>query len=283
MTRGLPKAALDQNVSAEDLGLWAQDDNTGCVTGMLRESGGSVLLWHIEEDTIGYFDIPRIVSFVLPGETLSAFLYPYLLPGPAFGWGEGQLHAVDSLHLRRNGCAGTFTSVAAWLVWRLGAAMDAREILRALAPFVDGCAINVAHATGSGVQAATHAIGGPHLSSCRLRAAPGSLLIQANAIARASRAFARAEDLRARDRALYERRVERAQAHVERVRTRGDEPSPQDVIAMLASRKGGNYALANRDVKAHCVARVSATAIEVHVESGSAHASDVYRPDWRSG
>jgi hypothetical protein len=277
-----PVAGVDQDVSDEDLGLWAQDDNTGCVTVMLRQAGGSVLVWHIEEDTIGYFDIPRIVSFALPGQTLSAFLYPYLLPGPAFGWGSGQLHAVDSLHLRRDGAPGAFTSVAAWLIWRLGRAVDARAIIRALSPFVDGCAINIAQVSGRVAQATTIELGGRYLASRRLRAAPGALSVQTNAVTRADSQFGRAEALRARERALYERRGLRAQALVERARAQGDEPAPQDIVAMLANRRGGSYALANRDVKAHCVARVSAAGIEVYVEAGSAHAGDLYRPGWHS-
>ncbi len=50
---------------------------------------------------------------------------------------------------------------------------------------------------------------------------------------------------------------------------------------MIASRRGGSYAYANADVKAHAVACVSAAGIEVHVASGPAHPGDVYRPGWR--
>ena len=146
---------LDAAVPSE-WALWAQDDNAGCQTGMLRRGGGSVVLWHTEEDTIGFLDAPRVAVFSIGAEERGAFVYPYLLPGPAFGWGAGQLHAVDSLHTRRDETlGGTLSGVASWLVWRIGRAMDARDVLLSLVPFVDGCAIHVV-GSGAPVTATTH-------------------------------------------------------------------------------------------------------------------------------
>ena len=272
-----------RRVTTEELGLWAQDDNTGCQTGTLRQADGSVLLWHTEEDRLGLLDNPRLATFEIPGETLSAFVYPYLLPGPAFGFRADQIHAVDSLVLKR-GLAprGGFTSVASWLVWRLGSAAPASEILRALSPYLDGCAINLVRRTRRGVQMETHEIGGRHVQSRRLRPDAGAFCVQANAVLRPESPLTRHEHLSPRARAPYERRVARARAALGRRLATAGEPAPDDIVQLLASRRGGRYAFANLTVKAHCVARVSAEGFEIYVRSGAAHPADVYRPQWRS-
>jgi hypothetical protein len=254
-----------------DLALWAQDDNTGCQTGVLRCRDGSILLWHTEEDTIGYFDRPRLITLAVPGEARSAFLYPYLLPGPAFGWQREQIHAVDSLHMKRiPGAAGAFTAVASWLVWRLGPAIPAREVLRALCPYVDGCAIVVAQPSPGGATAMVHEIGGRHVQSRRLGARARSLVFQVNIVDRLDSPLGREQATRARDRALYEGRIRRAREAIERIR----DPGPGELIRIMSNRRGKSYAYANIDVKAHCIARVSAAGIDLHTGAGAAHAAD---------
>ncbi|AUX47342.1 uncharacterized protein SOCE26_088610 [Sorangium cellulosum] len=278
-----PLVAGGQPVSADELALWAQDDNTGCQTGMLRREDGSVLLWHTEEDTIGYFDRPRIASFaIVGGAPLFAFLYPYLIPGPAFGFSARQVHAVDSLHVQRaNTPAGALTSAASWLVWRLDGAVDTRAITRALSPFVDGCAINVARASGRDVAAENVEIGGRRALRRRLHARVGSLVFQANAVSRPQSLLATEEALRARERGPYERRTERTLQAIARLRADRSDPGPQDVLKLMSSRQGGSYAYANRDVMAHCVAHIGATGIALYAQSGPAHPTDVYSPQWR--
>ena len=113
---GLARLAKRHGARAIELAAWAQDDSGGCQTGALRLASGDVLAWHTEEDTIGLFDEPRVVTMRVGGVARSAFLYPYLLPGPAFGWQRDRFHAVDTLHVdRRRTGAGALTSVASWL------------------------------------------------------------------------------------------------------------------------------------------------------------------------
>jgi hypothetical protein len=50
---------------------------------------------------------------------------------------------------------------------------------------------------------------------------------------------------------------------------------------MLAGRRGGTYAFANADVKAHCVAVIGREGFELHAEAGPACRGDAYRPAWR--
>ncbi len=86
----------------------------------------------------------------------------------------GQIHAVDSLHTRRDQpFEGTLSGVASWLVWRIGPEVPARAILLALAPFVDGCAIHVARAAEGRVSVETHEIAGRVVQTRRLGARAG--------------------------------------------------------------------------------------------------------------
>jgi hypothetical protein len=271
-----------ERVSPLELALWAQDDNAGCQTGMLRQRGGAVLAWHTEEDTIGYLDRPRIASFAVGGEEWCAFVYPYLLPGPAFGWRPGQLHAVDSLYTRRAlGALGTLSGVASWLVWRVGPEVEIRELLRSLAPFLDGCAIHVVSSASPSVTADCHEIAGSVVKSRSLGARAGSVSLQVNAVSQTKGPLGREEEMSRRTRGLYERRLARMRAGVARLPRESVGSGPQEVLRMLSSRQGGSYAYANGDVKAHAVALVAPSSLEVHVGAGPADASDVYAPRWR--
>ena len=265
---------------ASDWALWTQDDNAGCQTGMLRRAGGSVVLWHTEEDTIGFLDEPRIALFSIGAEQRGAFVYPYLLPGPAFGWGAGQLQAIDSLHTRRDATlAGTSSGVASWLVWRIGRAMEARDVLLPLVPFVDGCAIHVvggdARITGT-----THEIAGRAVLSRALGRRPGSFTVQVNTVSVRSGPVAREEEMSARTHRLYERRLQRMRDDIAHLPSRA-EASGEQVLRMLASRRGGSYAYANSDVGAHAIATFAVDeGLAMHVGGGPAGLDDVYRPSF---
>lgn len=276
----LPKIA-GARVTAEDLGLWVQDDNTGCQTGMIRRHDRSVILWHTEEDTIGYIDAPRLASLRVGGATRSAFIYPYLLPGPAFGWSDEQAHAVDSLHTRRvDAPVGSYTSVASWLVWRLGPELEVAAVARALRPFVDGCAINVVRRGGGAPSAEVVEIGAGQVQRRVLRARAGEIEAQANAVADPDSALVRSEAMSARQRGLYVRRVERARAAMRALADLPGGASPQAVLRMLADRRGRGYANSNSDVFGHCVAEISAAQLRVHVGAGPAQVGATYRARW---
>jgi hypothetical protein len=271
---------LGEPVSAGDLALWMQDDNAGCQTGLLRRAGGSVLLWHTEEDTIGYFDRPRVLTLMTGEEDRSAFLYAYLLPGPAFGWQRDQIHAVDTLDLRREGApAGAFTSVAAWIVWRLGPRIPVREVLRALSPYVDGCVIHVVR-PGDPATAETHEIGGRHVVSRLLPRRAGASRVQVNLASRPDIAIALDQWMPARELAGYGARARRMSEDLDRIVGRGERAvGGEEILRMIASRRGGAYAYANGDVKAHMVAEIGARGVVIHIGSGAAHPGDVYRPE----
>lgn len=265
-------------VTEMELAFWLQDDNTGCQTGMVRLDSGAVLFWHTEEDTIGYFDRPRVAEFVTGGETRRAFLYPYLMPGPAFGWSGGAFHALDSLHVRRpvDGCALP-TCVVAWLVWRLADKLPLAEIVEPLGPFLDGCAVHVVARRAGDVTVESVELGGAHAVARTLPQRTGCWNFQGNAVLRATGPLGRLEALTDGERSKYERRRLRTAAALNQWNAAGG-ADPSRVLELLASRRGGSYGYANGDVMAHCVGLVDERHVEVHVESGAALPGDRYRP-----
>ena len=273
-----------QAVTEQDLGFWLQDDNTGCQSGMLRSHDGRIVFWHTEEDTIGYFDRPRIVAMTVAGRAWHSFVYPYLLPGPAFGWSEGVFQAVDSLSVQRGaGDVGCPVCVATWLTWRLAGQVDVLRVLRALRPFVDGCALNVVARRDGGrpVTGTTYEFGRQHVCARELRAAGGSWQFQANAVSSAAEPLRADEALDGDERRRYEARRDRTGQAIERLTTRlADGAWPDAVLAMLASRRGGSYAYANDDVETHCVGLAAPERIAIYAAPGSASRGDRFRPQF---
>ena len=267
-------------VTARELALWLQDDNTGCQTGLLRLAGGDVLFWHTEEDTIGHFDRPRLAALTVGKQTWHAFLYPYLLPGPAFGWQSGCFHAVDSLHIRRNNF-GALTSVAAWLAWRLGGEVDPAELFH-LCPFIDGCAIQRVVRSPGGVAASVQELGRDFRARRHAARAGGQPAVSGQLRAAVRQpAGPGGGARRTAERERYCARLERTEQAVREL-VRAGQATPQRILKLLASRSGGSYAYANADVKAHCVGVASRESIVLHVGSGAALAGDDYGPQFHA-
>ncbi len=274
-------ASVDgQTISAADLAFWLQDDNTGCQTGMLRLADASVLFWHTEEDTIGYFDRARIVSFQIGEQQLHSLIYPYLIPGPAFGWSPGVFQAIDSLHVRRAPSdVGCPTCVASWLTWRLAGQLPPRRVLLALRPFVDACAINVIDVRTRQVTATIHEIGHRHVCSRSLPRVAGAWQFQPNAVSESATPLLADEALPLGERARYDARTQRTCVAVSKVLASGV-PTADDIVQLLASRRGGSYAYANADVKTHCVGQASPGRIELYAAPGAATVDDCYCPQF---
>ena len=173
---------------------------------------------------------------------------------------------------------GALSGVASWLVWRIGPEMPAREVLRSLTPFVDGSAVHVVSRSRAGVVAESHEVAGSVVKSRRLGARSGSVSVQVNAVCELKGRLGQEEELSPASRALYQRRLDRMKSGIERVGSLPEGYSPQAILRMIASRRGGSYAYANFDVKAHAVAVVSSDRLDVHVGSGPAAPDDVYRP-----
>jgi hypothetical protein len=253
--------------SADDLALWLQDDNTGCQTGVLRAGDGSVLLWHTEEDTIGYFDRPRLVEMQIGPARLGAFLYPYLLPGPAFGWCPRGLLAYDSLSVRRSAGGGTPTSTLSWILWSAQGELEPHATALALTPFLDGGAFTLVTRGERGVTAQVLEVGGELAVVAALADVPFAHRLQVNMVSEQAGALAALETLEEADRKPYRERLARSARQLEACA-----PEEAALQAMLASDEGGEWAFANADVVAHLVARVSQERLALQIGVGPARA-----------
>lgn len=265
-----------------DFALWLQDDTGGCQTGMLRTEDGGVLFWHTEEDTVGYCNRPKIVHFKTPGFSRCAFLYPYLLPGPAFGWGEHYFYAVDSLTIRREGSeTGAFTALASWLVWRLAARLSLKQMIRYLAPFVDACAINVLHQSKRRVYAEKIEFGERQQISGRLPARTDSFMFQVNEISDPSAALARLELMSSASHKRYQGRKARTESYLHRVLASRKPKTLESLEALLSSRTGGQYAYANEDVKGYAAGILRRTGpLLLAVGGVPLMKNETLRPSW---
>lgn len=262
--------ALEGSARALLLALFLQDDNTGCQTGIYRAADGSVILWHTEEEvTDSRLDEVRLVVFTLPSArgnvTVWAFVYPDLLPGPAFAWrSDGFVLAVDSLYLRPDTNGAMLANVATWLALRLGSAVDPEAIVASLAPFRDGYGLTiVTQPAGPGVAASRVEFAGEMSLPAHLPAAPGAFLFQVNVFSDKDSAIARRyERIDPAERREYEMRIRRTARWVSQLIP--DEHGPQKFLALLRSRRGGDYAYSNADVRAYCVIRLSERMLEVY-------------------
>jgi hypothetical protein len=249
---------------------------------------GSAILWHTEEDVEAapgeHFDALRLARFqVDDGQgavEIHAFIYPDLLPGSAFAWrSDGYAQAVDTLHTRPldKPIGGLLANSLCWLSLRLGAAMDLGELLSTLQPFYTGYAINALFRTGERVEAHQYEFAGSYLTHQELGDQPGSYLFQANIFSDPRSDAARAmEYLTIEKWRNYRRRLYRTRRFLKE-KQKGHTPSgnsPAGDMAFLhkliTSRAGGDWAYANRDVKAHFLQRLSADETETWLGSGLA-------------
>jgi hypothetical protein len=283
-----PALAKHRPLTIQDLALLSQNDFGGCQTGLYRLADGSIILWHTEEnieDQAGdIFDQLRIATFqVDDGDgpiSIQAFIYPDLLPGPAFGWrSDGYSQAMDVLHIRllTEQDAGTLANTASWLTLRLGATMEVGEVLTALRPFFDGYALNAAYIRQGQVHAEKYEYAGDCVLPYRLDEQPGSYLFQVNIFCQKDHPQAQPlEELTPLNRGLYEQRHLRTTRAMQRKKSDGTAPEDEMrfFLKMIASRHGDDWAYANPDVKAHFVQHLTPHGSEIWLGHGPATADE---------
>jgi len=280
----LSKFTFDRkHLTALDLALLLQHDNAGCQTGIYRQLDGSVILWHTEEDGEGLeggrFDKLRILSLkVQDGASdcvdIHAFIYPDLLPGPAFAWrSDGFVQAVDSLLLKpnllKNG--GVLANVASWLTLRLGHQAKPEEVLQALQPYFDGYALNTIGMELGRVHASKYEFFADRIIPYVLPEEPGSYLFQVNVFTQQQGLdLLNQEKLSAEERKVFEDRVQRTRRILRR--NESDASSPQAGMkffkGMVASRSGNEWGYSNPDVKAWFISRVASNGTEIWLGNG---------------
>ncbi len=267
-----------QPVSATELALWLQDDCPGCQTGVYREPDGSVILWHTEEDLepepFARFDRARLASFRVQDEgdmvEINAFIYPDILPGPAFCWrSDAFAHAVDSLYVKPQKGNYMLANIATWVIMRLGNQVGAGEVISALAPFVDAYALMVVGRQGDRITAENIEFAGDQILITSLPQEPASYLFQANIFSDKDSPIAVTyEHIDPHYWRKYAARVTRTERAMGRIRA--SENVMESLHALMASREGGDYAYANEDVKACYLNRVSRQGMEIWIAAGPA-------------
>ncbi len=292
--RALPDIRVDGfAVSADDLALLLQNESTGCQTGIFRDEDQSAILWHTEEDrtTLSHnrFDKLRLASFKATengkSRVITAFVYPDLLPGSAFGWAdESYVQAVDAFYLRPQGNpAGVPANAVAWVCLLLAGGISSAEIAKALAPFYGGYAITSATRTASSLRAQTTEFVARTVVSTPLPDVPGSARLHVNLISgQASRAASENEDIHPELKRAQERRIARTRRALEAIARSPDRLA--GFSRLLASRVGGGYAYCNKDVKAHFLCRMTMAGASMWVGAGPAIRPDaVLASAWTPG
>jgi hypothetical protein len=270
-------------LSAHDLALLLQHDNAGCQTGLYRQKDGSVILWHTEEafssEPGGEFDQLRVAFFQAGNGSscikMAAFIYPELLPGPAFGWrSDGFAQAVDALFLRPfpRLQEGILANVASWITLWLGPAVDTQEIIEALGPFHDGYALNSVCTMDRQVRAKKVEFAGNLIFPIPLGETPGEFLFQVNVFSQRHRLdLLKLESVSLESRKAFEQRLRRTQRVLKcREPRQSSSEEARFFLELLASRVGGEWAYANADTKAYFVNRVSPEGMEIWFGPGSA-------------
>jgi len=259
-----------------ELAMLLQDDHPGCQSGVYRQPVGSVLFWHTEEDVdesdLPRVDQPRLMRFRSPfGSTeITSFVYPDLLPGPNFNWrSDGLFQFADSLLLqpecRREGVPA---NLIAWLSLLLEGEIRTAQIVEFLQPVFDGYALFRLYPQHESFACTRVEFALDQFQESRLSLEPGVFLVQTNAFSAQSGSLAqRFERNPFPSKRHFEARIRRAEKAL------GVSPDLVDLTRiqnMLASREGGRWAFANRDVKAHLFGRLSADSLEIICHPGMA-------------
>jgi hypothetical protein len=263
-----------------ELEMLLQDDHPGCQSGMYRQTDESVLFWHTEEDVdetdLPRVDQPRLMRFRSPfGSTeITSFIYPDLLPGPNFNWrSDGLVQFADSLILREK-CreVGIPANLVAWLSLLLEPQIPLPHIIGYMQPIFDGYALFRLFPDNWGIFNSRVEFAMDQLQETFLTAGAGGVLVQTNAFsAQSSELAQRFEQDPFPSRRHFEARIRRTEEAL------GISPSKVDldrIQKMITSRKGGRWAFANQDVKAHLFGRLSSDCLEVHSHPGMAVQSD---------
>jgi hypothetical protein len=282
-----PALAAGGSLSAIDLAFFLQHDSTGCQTGMYRTADRSVILWHSEEDVQqapgSGFDQLRIATFKLaegnPPLTMHAFIYPDLLPGPAFGWrSDGYAQAADLLYLEPAPAnfEGTLANIATWLTLHLGSAVPVGEVIRCLSPYYDGYALNIVQARGDVVKAEKYEFGADLAIPYVLDDTEGSFLYQANI-------FTNGDDPRVKqneailpdDREWFVRRVDYTASLMKSIPCHSSSLDPMRFFhSLLSTQNAEDGSYSNKDVKAYFIYRQMQQGAEIWVGNGPALPDD---------
>jgi len=210
---------------------------------------------------------------------MHAFIYPDLLPGPAFGWrSDGYAQAVDTLHIQLlpSQKDGILANIVTWLTLRLGSACDPVEVVRAIGPYFDGYALNTISVHNDMVRVEKFEFARDKMIPYTLDEQPGSYLFQVNIFTQKDHPWVKElEQISSLDHQLYGRRIERTRNAMQNKDHRYSGPAEMDFFFdLLTSRTGNGWAYANMCVKAYFILRQTTDEAEIWLGHGPALHTD---------
>ena len=275
----LPKLESGSYVPS-DLGFLLQMEETGCQIGAYRTQNGGVFLWHTEEELDhSRFDKLRIASFRLSQASrtkeIFSFIYPDLLPGPAFGWVHDSrsvfVQAVASLPIRLNLQNAMIANIATWIILFHGNEIGVERIINEIGPFMDGYAIMTASTVKGVINASRVEFAHNLIVNQPLGDLPGTSIYQTNAFSEFSRhAFTKIHAIKPRYSRLYYQRAIRNSKTLSKIENNPSNDTFSSFYQLICSEEGKEFAYANVDVMGHFLCFFSPSVVQIKVGPGSA-------------
>ena len=288
----IQEAMSKKGVAAEELnilvGYILQDEAVGCQSGMYKQ-GEKVYLWHTEEDVADNpgdrFDKSRILQVSVRGgggqtEDRYCFVYPDLLPGPAYCFGKDFFYSVDSQRAaEHNGSSDVPANFVCWAMWRLGKDADAREIVDTFSPYTSGYTINIAKVVrdDGGAALKVGKIEFAYGLVSEFTAAESKPMVSLNVPEKGSALFGIDDPTYNEVAPWYQEREDRATRLVGKLGNLNFGINPYSLFRMLGNGLGNSkegFGFANSDVKSYVVTELSAGVTKVYAGPASADKSD---------
>ncbi len=270
------------------IALSLQNDNVGCISGLLRGESGEVIFWHNEEDVEdepgSRVDKTRIVKIKgVRGSEYFSFVYPDLLPGAGFTFGKDLFLCVDMQHTKEDQEPAILANTAVWTASYIGNGMHPYDIMRALAPFADGYVVNYARRGEVGIEAGKVEFALDTVDKIELESKAGTRMISTNIYTQNGKVVLEGNE-NANEEALAWNLQRQALAdralHLMRVLTQREIPTPYDISRLLAFNTGGRYgddkAFSNVDVKSAIFGVMTVDGTEIKVTAGPALRDEVW-------
>lgn len=284
---GCSLSVTNYKLSKLELAIILQNDVVGCITTLIRGNSGDVKLIHSEEDVSGTIKKPTVINFNIQesNQKITSFIYPGLLPGPAFSFSEKMIMANDFLYT--NHCqeyhqkkqAFSLVNILTWILFITQDYDLAENYAAKLSPFVDGNAINLIdlqsrlnHSEQAIISAKTIEVAGDQVKTKELSENPQSYQVQVNVFNQPDSLICQNhETINPNKRVLY---VNRVKLIADFLDENLDLPFPK-IAFFQTLQNGGEYTPANKDVKATFLANVSSEKIDYKIIAGPLLESDL--------
>jgi len=298
-TQTLQHPLLDQYLSEhpgeEDflyhtlLQLENQNDNVGCQSGMVRHDE-QTLLWHTEEDYEEEkgerTDKPRLVKFNIGGQIKYSFIYPDLMPGPAFSFGPNFFYNVDSTYTKANRKPSILANTAMWMAWFLAEKIPPQEVVHSLKPFLDGYILNYVWRPNSQSQFEAGKIEFAHALSATYPLDGNQPIISTNKLEPLSTVLD-AEKMDQEETELFQERARRAKRSLHLINLTQDGSGSLENIRRMtgftSTKLQGEAGMSVDFTKAHAVAQAGPDGLVVWVGAGPTTKKEKFKVfDFRS-